>query len=80
MEVQNTNSNLFYSEKVDLTFQTYRKSLYDCLQSLSEPLKICATFEGSESQELINLIFIINNQICAVDKFLSDYSKLKESV
>lgn len=81
MENQNNlNSNLFYSEKVDLCFQTYKKCLFECLSSLSEPLKVCTSFESLQTQELINLIYILNNQINAVDKFLADYSKIKETV
>ena len=75
-------AKIFYSPKVDVVFQDYKKALLDCIGSMTDVLKVGVSFESDiESiQEKIALINLLNSQLVAVDKFITGYSKIEETV
>ena len=71
---------LFYSEKVDVTFQTYQKSLLDCISATCNFLLVSSGIQSDKVEEIINLLNLLNGQRHAVESFLKDYSRIKEDI
>lgn len=71
---------LYYCEKVDVTFQTYRKSIIDCISAVCNYLLVSSHFESEQVEQIMNLLNLLNNQRVAVENFLKDYSRVKEEV
>lgn len=80
MEKQKQEIKLPYIEKVDVTYQTYKKALFDCIGCVSEIIKDSSAFLSSDIPEYIHLLNMLNGQLIQVEAFLSDYKKMEEMV
>lgn len=80
MEKQEKQIKLPYVSKVDLTYQTYKKALYDCIGVVSELIKNSSAFLASDIPEYIQLLNMLNAQLVQVEAFTNDYKQLEESI
>jgi hypothetical protein len=74
-ESQSKTVDLVYFEKVDLMFQTYEKSLCDCICLISDSIKVASSFE-THFQSHIYLMNLLNAELIKVQNFLSKYKRL----
>lgn len=72
--------NFIYVDKVDVTFQTYLKSLYDCVSYVSEILKDASAFQAKDVREYSILLNMIISQIVQMENFLATYKRIEETV
>lgn len=79
-EKKEKKSNIYYSERVDVVFQTYRKSLLNSISKVSEALLISSGSDSPQYDEVMNLLNLLYNQYKAVDNFCKDYCKIKEVI
>ena len=80
MEKQEKQIKLPYVSKVDLTYQTSKKALYDCIGEISEIIKNSCAFLSSDIPEYVQLLNMLNAQLVQVEAFTNDYKELQEAV
>lgn len=80
MEKEKQAPKLPYIEKVDVTYQTYRKALYDCIGTVSEIIKNSSAFLATDIPQYVQLLNMLNGQLVQVEAFLVDYQKIEEDV
>lgn len=80
MENQKKEIKLPYIEKVDVTYQTYKKALFDCIGTVSEIIKNSSVFLSTDIPEYIQLLNMLNSQLVQVEVFLTDYQQTEEVV
>lgn len=80
MEKEKQMVSLPYVGKVDVTLQTYRKALFDCIGTVSEILKGSSAFLSPDVTEYISLLNMLNVQLIQVDAFLVNYKQTEEAL
>lgn len=80
MEEKKQALKLPHVEKVDVTYQTYKKALYDCIGTVSEIIKNSSVFLSNDIPQYVQLLNMLNGQLVQVEAFLVDYQKIEEYV
>lgn len=71
---------LFYSSKVETMFRTYDKAILDCMSDASQGLLVSSGLNSKETDKLINLLNLLNNQHKSVTAFVEKYAQMTEKV
>lgn len=80
MEKKEQAPKLPHVEKVDITYQTYKKALYDCIGTVSEIIKNSSAFLSVDIPQYVQLLNMLNGQLVQVEAFLADYQQVEECV
>lgn len=78
MENQKKEIKLPYVSKVDVTYQTYKKALYDCIGNISSIISNSSVFEAADIPQYVQLLNMLNGQLMQVEAFLTDYKQIDE--
>lgn len=80
MENQKKEIKLPYVSKVDVTYQTYKKALYDCVGYIGSVISNSSVFESADIPQYVQLLNMLNGQLVQVEAFLADYKQIDETL